>query len=258
MNAQASTSIHPALRDLHIVVGSASPRRLELISRLGCTPLVCTADIDETQRDDESAEHYVERLAREKAAAVRLQLMDRTQLVTDVDNDRHSDRGDSRPTVIISADTAVIAPTSDVVVPHDATTGQLVGRALGKPVDHDDARQMLEQLSGQSHYVATGVAICVLDVATSGRERSVVTAQDAAAITSAVEVTTVRFRTLSQGEINWYLHTEEGLDKAGGYAIQGQAAIFVESIVGDPTNVIGLPLGLTVQLIQQATASLAI
>ncbi len=98
---------------------------------------------------------------------------------------------------------------------------------LGKPASRDEAAAMLGRLSGCTHTVLTG--LCVLDPA-HRLERT------------AVERTRVHFRRLSQREIEQYLDTREHEDKAGAYAIQGRAALFVDRIRGDYTNVMGLPI----------------
>ena len=108
------------------------------------------------------------------------------------------------------------------------------GEALGKPVDEADARAMLGRLSGREHQVMTGVAI--IDAA-SGND------------VGGVAVTTVRFRGLTPAEIAAYVATGEPLDKAGAYGIQGGAAAFVESLDGDRSNVVGLPLPLVQRLL---------
>jgi len=100
---------------------------------------------------------------------------------------------------------------------------------LGKPRSIDEAKGFLRRLSGKTHYVATGVA--VIDAATM---REVVDS----------EVTKVKFRELSEEEIEFYVKTGEPLDKAGGYAIQGLASVFIERIEGDFWNVVGLPIPL--------------
>ena len=98
---------------------------------------------------------------------------------------------------------------------------------LGKPHSRSDAREMLVLLSGKEHLVLTG--LCILDTQTDESAE-------------AVEETFVRFRELSEQEIDSYLDTGEWEDKAGAYAIQGRGALFVEAISGDYFNVMGLPL----------------
>ncbi|HYS03719.1 MAG TPA: Maf family protein [Candidatus Dormibacteraeota bacterium] len=98
---------------------------------------------------------------------------------------------------------------------------------LGKPKDRAEARQMLRQLSGRVHEVTTAMALRTLPEETIQCERA---------------VSRVTFAPLSDREIDWYAGTGEGMDKAGAYALQGIGALFIESIAGSYTNVIGLPL----------------
>ena len=117
------------------------------------------------------------------------------------------------------------------------TTVVVKDRLLGKPEDAKTARQMLRQLSGRRHRVLSAVAITHLS-------RSI------AAHT--ISSTRVDFRGLSEKEIRWYVDTEEPLDKAGAYAIQGNGGYFVSRIEGSYSNVIGFPLEAFYEL-QQAT-----
>lgn len=225
MSSADAVSLHPAFAGVKVVLGSASPRRFELLRRLGCAPQVIVADIDETQRANESAHEFVLRMAEEKASAVAKHAADQ----------REHSRGTSHhpeQTVVIAADTIVIAPAEEA----DPSSVDLV---LGKPTGPNDAESMLRRLSGTTHRVMTAVAVT-----------------DLAGVTvSDIETSAVTFRAMSKEEIDWYISTDEWTDKAGGYAIQGKAAVFVQSLSGDPTNVIGLPLGLTAQLVQQALVS---
>lgn len=108
---------------------------------------------------------------------------------------------------------------------------------LGKPSSKEDAVQTLQRLSGRQHQVMTGVA--VID-SVSGEQWV------------DVEITQVFFRELSLEEIQRYVDSGEPMDKAGSYAIQQKAALFVRSIEGDFFNVVGLPLLKTVQLLEKA------
>ena len=105
---------------------------------------------------------------------------------------------------------------------------------LGQPNDDADARRMLSLLSGRWHMVVTGVAL-----ARFGNPPH--TLVDHAS-------TRVRFHQMSNEEMHWYVSTGEPSGKAGAYAIQGQAALFIEGIQGDYFNVVGLPLRLVYEL----------
>ncbi|HEY8497868.1 MAG TPA: Maf family protein [Limnochordales bacterium] len=114
----------------------------------------------------------------------------------------------------------------DVVIGAD-TVVVLDGEILGKPRDAAEARQMLARLSGRTHQVWTGVAVVHL---ASGRSEV------------ACERTDVTFRPLSADEVERYVQLGEGMDKAGGYAVQGVGAVFVQRVEGCYYNVVGLPL----------------
>jgi septum formation protein len=176
-----------------LVLASASPRRRHLLSGLGLAFRVRPVDVDETPRPDEPPRDYVHRLAEEKAA-------------------ERVETGE----LILAADTSVV----------------LDGGILGKPVDRDDARAMLERLAGREHTVLTGVALREA----GGRVRT------------HVEESRVRIASLTAEEIAWYVATGETMDKAGSYAVQGIGALFVEAVHGDFTNVVGLPLPATYRL----------
>lgn len=113
----------------------------------------------------------------------------------------------------------------DGVIIGSDTLVECDGVELGKPKDEEDAYQMLSMLSGREHRVCTGLC-CV-----RGEK-----------VLSGVEITTVRFRKLSEREIRAYIATCEPMDKAGAYGIQGRASLFIEGIEGDYFTVMGLPL----------------
>ncbi|MFY0530244.1 Maf family protein [Archangium gephyra] len=123
------------------------------------------------------------------------------------------------------------------------TTVVLGEELLGKPRDEAEVREMMGRLSGRTHEVQTGVAL-----AGPGAEHP----GELPGELSMVVRTRVTFRPLSAGEIAWYASTGESLDKAGGYAIQGKGGFLVAGIEGSPTNVIGLPLGETLELLARA------
>jgi septum formation protein len=122
-----------------------------------------------------------------------------------------------------AADVAAHHPDALVL---GADTVVVLGDAvLGKPVSPDDARRMLALLSGRTHQVITGIALRGPGVAAS----------DAVS-------TDVTFREITPREIEAYVATGEPMDKAGAYALQGRAAVLIEGIRGDYTNVVGLPI----------------
>lgn len=179
-----------------LVLASASPRRAEILRAVGWPFETAPADLDETQRDNESAQEFVRRLAREKAEAIAA-----ARLFG----------------LVLGADTTVVVD----------------GELLGKPRDEEDARRMLRSLSGRTHEVLTGVAL--------------VRAESGESLIG-VERTRVRFAAMSDEEISWHVATGDVLDKAGAYAVQGRAALFIEGIEGDYWNVVGLPIRLVYRL----------
>ena len=120
--------------------------------------------------------------------------------------------------MILGADTAVVV--DDAI--------------LGKPTDDVDAARMLRRLSGRWHEVMTGISLR-LGAQEIGR----------------VETTRVKFASLSQSAIAWYVASGEGRDKAGGYAIQGLASRFVPLIEGSYSNVVGLPVAAVAELMEE-------
>jgi len=181
-----------------LVLASASPRRLELLARLGIVPdRVLPAELDETPRRDELPRLLAARLSAEKAAAV-----------------------------------AALAPGA-LVLAADTVVG--VGRRiLGKPEDAAEARRFLTLLSGRRLHVWRGVALVTPD----GVRRS------------RLVDTVLTFQRLTEAQIADYLAGEEWRGKAGGYAIQGRAEAFVRFLAGSHSNVIGLPLFETAQLLR--------
>src|SRR5262249_29115455 len=121
---------------------------------------------------------------------------------------------------------------ADRIVLAADTTVVIDGQILGKPADLDDARRMLRMLSGRRHEVLTGVAISNNGSAQIGLER-----------------TGVKFAPMSEAEIEFLASRGDPLDKAGAYAVQAQAALFIEAIDGDYWNVVGLPISLVYRLI---------
>ena len=135
--------------------------------------------------------------------------------------------------IVLAADTAVV----------------LRGEVLGKPSGAEDARRMLRALSGTVHEVLTGV--CVRRAPDAPRLASA--PEDGLAIELAAVVSTeVRFAPLSPAEVDWYVATGEPLDKAGAYAIQGAGGAFVVRVDGSVSNVVGLPLAETADLLRRA------
>jgi septum formation protein len=187
--------------DSPLVLGSASPRRRELLLLLGLPVVVHPARADESSRAGETPNAYLGRIVAAKLDAVR---------------SLSKGQGSSlRPgQAVLVADTIVVAPD---------------GAILGKPSDEEESRAMLERLAGATHDVSTRFALA------GG-------AHDLPAAHAQTVTTRVTFRALEGAELRDYAAGGEGKDKAGGYAVQGMAAAFVQRIEGSYTNVVGLPL----------------
>lgn len=134
----------------------------------------------------------------------------------------------------LKAAAARILPEAEGAFVLTADTVVGVGRRiLGKPADDAEARRFLELLSGRAHQVFTGVVLTTPDRQIARR----------------TVMTRVIFKRLSKAEIDAYIVSQEGQGKAGGYAIQGRAEAFVRTISGSYSNVVGLPLHETVNLL---------
>lgn len=178
------------MADYHLILGSGSPRRKELLQQLRLNISIEVSDVDETPLDDESPEELVARLSLLKAKAVA------------------SNHPDSW---VLGADTVVAVD----------------GSMLGKPADREDSIRMLSSLQGRAHQVYGGFAL-VNEV--KGEEF---------VQTSCTEVVFVE---MTERDIDRYVATGEGDDKAGSYAVQGMASQFIQSINGSYSNVVGLDL----------------
>ena len=117
------------------------------------------------------------------------------------------------------------------------TTVVIEGEIIGKPEDPADARRMIAMLAGNWHAVLTGVAVSQNGFANVG-----------------IQSTRVKFAPMSDAEIDFLVEKGDPLDKAGGYAVQAQAALFIEGIEGDYWNVVGLPISLVYRLAMQKPA----
>ena len=183
-----------------VILASASPRRLALLKQIGIS-----ADVIKP-------EGFIELDGSSQSASetVRYNAMGKAKIIADniISNDE---------IVVVGADTVV--ELDDVI--------------LGKPLNQEDARSMLERLSGKAHHVLTGVAVIYQNKAIFEKV-----------------TTEVVFRKLTAIEIETYLDTSESFDKAGAYGIQGRGAILVEKINGCYNNVVGLPVTKLYEMLQ--------
>lgn len=171
-----------------IILASQSPRRKQLLSLLDIDFEIIPSDVEEVVDFELEMADIVIDLAKQKALDV---------------------ASSHRDDLVLGFDTIVVKDH----------------HILGKPIDDEDARKMLQRLSNTVHQVYTGCAIV-----------------EAGNIETFYEVTDVYFKALSDVEITQYIKTNEPFDKAGAYAIQGYAARYIKKINGDYYTVMGMPL----------------
>jgi septum formation protein len=187
-----------------IILASASPRRKELLEKIGLRFTVDPSDYPENLDSGLKPQELAKLISQGKAAAVAAKYQD---------------------AIIIAAD----------------TFGILRGKILGKPHTADEARKMLQEMSGKSHLVITGFTI--------------IDSFSKKTVTRTIE-TQVYIKKLNPVEITDYVNTGEPLDKAGAYAIQGLGALIVEKIIGDYYNVVGLPLNALAESLKEFNINL--
>ena len=183
------------MNSIKIILASASPRRKELLTQIGVKFEIMISD-KETDIDSSNPIKACEKQSMQKA----LDIEEKAALKYKEDY------------IIIAADTIVA----------------LEDTILGKPKDKEDARLMLERISGKKHKVYT--AVCVFNSRLKTHK-------------SFVEETAVEVAELSKEDIDFYLSDDEAYDKAGAYAIQGLFSRYIVGIEGDYYNVMGLPVG---------------
>lgn len=171
-----------------LILASSSPRRKDFITKLGLNFQIVKPDADETVLVGESASDYVKRMANEKANIVAA---------------LHSND------IVLAADTIVVCDN----------------RILGKPVNREDAKNILRLLSGRTHEVMT--AVCII----KGDDEIEI-----------FEVTKVTFAPLTEELIDTYVASGECDDKSGAYAVQGIGAMLIQKVEGSVSSVVGLPI----------------
>ncbi|KAI4440563.1 septum formation protein Maf [Schaedlerella arabinosiphila] len=198
-----------------IILGSASPRRKELLEQIGIKFEIVVSDAEEhyeSTRPDE----IVRELALMKAEQVAEEVKRREKEGVGEDYLLRSETGEARlrNLLILGADTVVVRD----------------GEILGKPSGAEEAFEMLKSLQGRAHQVYTGVA--VLDFDGNAEWHTV----------SHAEETKVFVHAMTDEEIRSYIAAGESLDKAGAYGVQGRFAAYIDRIEGDYYNVVGLPV----------------
>ena len=188
---------------MKLILASSSPRRAEILRHAGIAFEPLPANIDETRWPHEKPVELVERLASSKAQAATWRA--------------------APPAIVIGADTEVV----------------LDGDIFGKPIGEEDARAMLERLSGRTHEVITGLCAIRLPGGETRVEH---------------EITRVTFAPMSDKEMGDYVASGEPFGKAGGYGIQGRAGRFITRVEGCYFNVVGLPLARVYRILGEMNA----
>lgn len=188
-----------ASNDRTFILASRSPRRIQFLKELGVNFQSEPSPVEEVILPDQSPEENALRVARDKALWAA----------------RHHEGA-----FVLGADTLV----------------SLNGDIVGKPVDEEDARRILKQLSGREHRVITGVVLVNPDLELFEQ-----------AVTSKVTL-----KSLTEDEISLYIRSGEPMDKAGAYAIQGRGSALVTSYEGSYSNIVGLPLETVEDLLKRA------
>jgi len=173
-----------------IILASASPRRKKLLEKAGIRFKVVESGLEEHFDPKLKPHELAKKLSLEKAKAV------------------YKNHKDS---IIIAADTIVVCDE----------------KTFGKPKDEEDAKEMLQLLSGKSHLIITGFTIMSGDL-----KRPIIKSEE----------TKVYMKKITTKEIESYVKTGEPMGKAGGYAIQGLASVFIKKITGNYSNAVGLPI----------------
>ncbi|AQX21869.1 septum formation protein [Bartonella sp. CDC_skunk] len=199
-----------SIMDINLVLASASPRRLMLLAQIGVEPeFVYATNVDETPKSREHPANLAKRLAKTKALAAQENWLR--------DQKNNAKEPSSKKYLILAADTVVA-----------------VGRVIfPKAEGEDEAYECLRFLSGRAHKVYS--AICLLNECGKKKIKLV--------------ESSVRFKRLTKTMIEAYVASGEWQGKAGGYAIQGKAGAFVTNIIGSYSNVVGLPLAETMDLL---------
>jgi septum formation protein len=173
---------------------------------------------------------------------------DFTRLVADIDETEFANENPADYVVRLAKEKAEKVSQyveSGLILGAD-TTVVIDEQIIGKPFDLADARRMLKLLSGREHKVLTGITLVNKD---SNQNEKL------AKSISGLQETTVKFSKMTDEEIYFLAEKGEPLDKAGAYAVQAQAALFIEEIQGDYWNVVGLPINLVFRLANELMAS---
>lgn len=198
-----------------VILGSASPRRRELLRQIGIEFETAVSD-EQEYYESTLPEEIVKELARMKAEHVARQLLRKENVCAGDSSAAGRETAEKylRNVLVIGADTIVVRDKE----------------ILGKPSDEEAAYRMLKSLQGRMHQVYTGVAI--LDFDENGEKE----------ILNHAEETKVYVHEMTDEEIGRYIAEGESMDKAGAYGVQGKFAAYIDRMEGDYYNVVGLPV----------------
>lgn len=196
------------------ILASASPRRKELLEKIGIEPEIIPSSLEENITET-SPDKVVMSLSGQKAE----------DIASSIEPQENSG------VLILGADTVV----------------SIDGRILGKPHSHEEAAEMIRSLQGRTHQVFTGVTIIVKEKSGNGSEVRI--RKETFSVKTDVQV-----YPMNEKEILDYANSQEPMDKAGAYGIQGTFAKYVKGIEGDYNNVVGLPVSAVYQKIRQYNA----
>ena len=213
---------------MELILGSQSPRRRELLERMGLSFTVLTAEIDETKYATGDPETTVRRICEAKARAAAAKVMQNAKCKMQNDGSESGSGAQCAPrdALILASDTIVV----------------LDGRIMGKPHDAAGARAMLTALSGREHQVYTAFTLLPVEMQNAKCKMQNAAECGGAEPYTHCEMTYVKFRELTPEEIAAYVATGEPMDKAGAYGIQNLGSMLVESLRGDYFTVMGLPV----------------
>ncbi|EIM23644.1 Maf/Ham1 [Wallemia mellicola CBS 633.66] len=213
------------LKDKHVILASASPRRLDILAQVGIHPRVIPSTFEETLSKDDYLHNphaYPINTATEKGKEVYERLV--------LEDDKNS------PDLVISADTVVLVPDDAPSLSKGQSYDEVINQPLTysiceKPKDADDQYRMLADASGRELQVVTGVCITYPILQSPGYAQK-----------TFANMTKVHFFDNDHDVIEKYIETGEGIDRAGGFALQGLGSLLIQGIEGDYNNVVGFPL----------------
>ena len=191
------------MNNYNFILASSSPRRKEILEKIGINFDIITSDINEQLEIDSNLLpiNWVKAVSEKKAQVVFNKIKNNI----------------NKKTIIISADTIVV----------------YMDKILHKPKNKSEAREMMKILSGNKHNVYTSVSLFFIDD---------INDLSKVKIETFVNSTSVFMNNITDEEIECYINTNEPYDKAGGYGIQGKASLFINRIEGDYYNVVGFPI----------------